>query len=222
VSESVADLRDRWPPLPPPLPSRRRPMPHAHSKAKRTPARITTPSRTVAVHQAPSAADTSACPAAPGGSQDSTDEALALCTPAKLPMRPCRLWVSRNSPSAITPVAKITRSRPRRELTSPPSTAGNLRFGYEQSAGDLNFTTLEFLDYLLSPGHTPGKPLALTCRSEEALTEAMVEWLERVQRDPSVNRLDLLTLSRAETAEQIELLLGACPRPGPAPGRDLW
>ena len=73
-------------------------------------------------------------------------------------------------------------------------------------------TTLELLDYLLSPGHADGMPVVLTCRSDELTSRALVEWLERAQRNRRVRRMDLAPLSELETGEQIALLLG---RPTP-------
>jgi hypothetical protein len=70
---------------------------------------------------------------------------------------------------------------------------------------------LELLDYLLAPGHALGVPVALTCRSEEPVNATVAGWLDRLQRNPRVRRLDLPSFSEAETAEQIELLLGARP-----------
>ncbi len=72
-------------------------------------------------------------------------------------------------------------------------------------------TTLEFLDYLLAPGRAPGFGVVLTCRSEEAPSQKLIEWLERLQRNAHIARLDLAPLTRAETAEQIALLLGQRP-----------
>jgi predicted ATPase len=71
--------------------------------------------------------------------------------------------------------------------------------------------TLELLDYLLTPGHAIGVPVVLTCRSEEAITPTLTEWLARLQRNPAVRRLDLPPLTESETAEQIEVLLGERP-----------
>jgi len=73
-------------------------------------------------------------------------------------------------------------------------------------------TTLEFLEYLLAPGRAPGVSVVLTCRSEEAPTEELTDWLERLHRNARVDRLDLAPLTRAETAEQITLLLGEPPQ----------
>lgn len=70
--------------------------------------------------------------------------------------------------------------------------------------------TLELLDYLLVPGHATGVPMVVTCRIEEA---PPTDWMERVQRNRRVDRLDLLPLTLAETAEQIELLVGERPAP---------
>jgi DNA-binding CsgD family transcriptional regulator/tetratricopeptide (TPR) repeat protein len=69
-------------------------------------------------------------------------------------------------------------------------------------------TTLELLDYLFSPGHA-GVPVVLTCRGEEAASETVSAWLDRLLRNPQVGRLDLAPLSEMETGEQIELLLGS-------------
>ena len=73
-------------------------------------------------------------------------------------------------------------------------------------------TTLEFLDYLLAPGHATGVPVVLTCRSDEAAaTPTLVDWLDRLHRNERVRRLDLAPLTEAETADQIELLIGERP-----------
>jgi DNA-binding CsgD family transcriptional regulator/tetratricopeptide (TPR) repeat protein len=69
-------------------------------------------------------------------------------------------------------------------------------------------STLELLDYLLAPGHETGAPIVITSRSEE---EPATGWLERAQRNSRIERLDLPPLTRAETAEQIELLTGSRP-----------
>jgi hypothetical protein len=74
-------------------------------------------------------------------------------------------------------------------------------------------TTLEFLDYLLAPGRATGVPMVFTCRSEEAQSTTLSDWLERLHRNQRVRRLELAPLTVEETAEQIELLLG--PRPSP-------
>ena len=74
-------------------------------------------------------------------------------------------------------------------------------------------TTVEFLDYLLAPGHVVDVPVVLTCRSEDSPPATLVDWLERVHRNPRVRRLDLPPLSEAETTEQIALLLGRRPSP---------
>jgi DNA-binding CsgD family transcriptional regulator len=74
-------------------------------------------------------------------------------------------------------------------------------------------TTLEFLDYLLAPGRGTGVPMVLTCRSEEAQSETLSDWLERLHRNQRVRRLELAPLTIEETAEQIELLLRAGPSP---------
>jgi tetratricopeptide (TPR) repeat protein len=73
-------------------------------------------------------------------------------------------------------------------------------------------TTLEFLDYLLSPRHSVAVPVVLTCRSDEDTGPTLTAWLERLQRNPRVERLDLPLLNEAETSAQIGLLLG---RPAP-------
>ena len=65
--------------------------------------------------------------------------------------------------------------------------------------------TIELLDYLLVPGHATGVPIVVTCRAEET---SPTGWVDRVQRNDRVDRLDLLPLTLAETAEQIDLLLG--------------
>ena len=72
-------------------------------------------------------------------------------------------------------------------------------------------STLAFLDYLLAPGHAPGVPLVLTCRSDEAPTPLVVDWFERVHRHPQVRRLELGPMTEMETGEQVELLLGHRP-----------
>lgn len=69
-------------------------------------------------------------------------------------------------------------------------------------------TTLEFLAYWLVPGHASGVPLVLTCRTEAKPPQRLADWLERLQRNSRVQRLDLLAMTEAETADQIELLLG--------------
>jgi predicted ATPase len=79
-------------------------------------------------------------------------------------------------------------------------------------------TTLEFLDYLLAPSHAVDVPVVITCRSEETPSAPLVELLERLHRNPRVHRLDLAPMSDAETAEQIELLLGRRPSPELAAG----
>jgi DNA-binding CsgD family transcriptional regulator len=72
-------------------------------------------------------------------------------------------------------------------------------------------STLELLEYLLAPGRVTGVPVLLTCRSEEAPTQSLVDWLDRMQRNSQVCRLDLPPLSQGETAEQVGLLLGQQP-----------
>ena len=69
-------------------------------------------------------------------------------------------------------------------------------------------TTLEFLDYLLSPGHVLPKRLLLTYRSGEPHPVEVEDWLDRLRRDSDVLVLELAPLTRSETAEQIEDLLG--------------
>ena len=69
-------------------------------------------------------------------------------------------------------------------------------------------TTLDFLDYLLSPGRgLPGK-LLLTYRSGEAHPAEVEDWLDRLRRVSGVLLIELPPLTRSETAEQIEGLLG--------------
>jgi predicted ATPase len=72
-------------------------------------------------------------------------------------------------------------------------------------------STLELLDYLLAPGHALGVRIALTCRSEEPVTPTVTGWVDRLQRNPRLRRLDLAPLSEAETGEQIQLVLGTRP-----------
>jgi DNA-binding CsgD family transcriptional regulator len=72
-------------------------------------------------------------------------------------------------------------------------------------------STLELIDYLLTSARATDVPMVLTCRSEEASSTALVGWLERLQRNPRVHRLDLTPLTEAETAEQIGLLLDQQP-----------
>jgi len=72
-------------------------------------------------------------------------------------------------------------------------------------------TTLEFLDYLFTPGHVPGLPVIVTCRSDEAAAEPLAEWLEKVRRGGHLTHLDLPPLTLTETADQIELLRNSRP-----------
>jgi DNA-binding CsgD family transcriptional regulator len=72
-------------------------------------------------------------------------------------------------------------------------------------------TSLDLLDYLMAPSGVTDVPLVVTCRSEQALSAELTDWLERAQRHPRITRLDLTALSLAETREQIELLLGEAP-----------
>ena len=72
-------------------------------------------------------------------------------------------------------------------------------------------TTLDLLDYLFTPGHVPGLPVVVTCRGDEADSEPLAEWLEKVRRGGSLTRLNLPPLTLAETADQIELLHGSRP-----------
>jgi DNA-binding CsgD family transcriptional regulator len=72
-------------------------------------------------------------------------------------------------------------------------------------------STLDLLDYLLAPGHALDVRIALTCRSEEPVTPSVTGWVDRLQRNPRVRRLDLAPLSEAETGEQIQLVLGTRP-----------
>src|SRR5262249_52685328 len=53
-------------------------------------------------------------------------------------------------------------------------------------------------------------PILITSRNEET---PATDWLERAQRNPRIERLDLPPLSREETAEQIELLTASRPTP---------
>jgi DNA-binding CsgD family transcriptional regulator len=73
-------------------------------------------------------------------------------------------------------------------------------------------STLDLIDYLLARGHGTGVPLVLTYRAEDEDTDpAGGEWLTRAVRNDRVHRLDLGALTRAETAEQIDLLMGQQP-----------
>jgi hypothetical protein len=73
-------------------------------------------------------------------------------------------------------------------------------------------STLDLIDYLLARGHGTGVPLVLTYRAEDEDTDpAGGEWLTRAVRNDRVHRLDLGALTRAETAEQIGLLMGRQP-----------
>jgi DNA-binding CsgD family transcriptional regulator len=69
-------------------------------------------------------------------------------------------------------------------------------------------TTLEFLDYLLSPGRSYPAKLLLTYRSGEAHRTEVDDWLDRLRRVGGVRFMELAPLTRSETAEQIEGLLG--------------
>jgi DNA-binding CsgD family transcriptional regulator len=69
-------------------------------------------------------------------------------------------------------------------------------------------STLELLDYMLAPSHETGAPMLITSRAEETPATG---WLERAQRIPRIKRLDLAPLTRDETADQIELLIGERP-----------
>jgi ATP/maltotriose-dependent transcriptional regulator MalT len=69
-------------------------------------------------------------------------------------------------------------------------------------------TTLEFLDYLLSPGRGLPEKLLLTYRSGEAHRADVEDWLDRLRRLSEVRFIELAPLTRSETAEQIEGLLG--------------
>jgi hypothetical protein len=51
----------------------------------------------------------------------------------------------------------------------------------------------------------------LTCRSEDAASQAVIDWLARLEGNPWIARHDLEPLTEPETTEQIELLLGARP-----------
>jgi DNA-binding CsgD family transcriptional regulator len=74
-------------------------------------------------------------------------------------------------------------------------------------------TTLEFLDYLLAPGHEIDVGVVMTCRGDETRDQIVTDWLGRVQRNPRIQRLDLAPLTLDETAEHLELLLGEPPDP---------
>jgi predicted ATPase len=74
-------------------------------------------------------------------------------------------------------------------------------------------STLELLDYLFAPGHAAGVPVLLTCRAEETSSRTLIDWLDRLQRNPRIRRRDLTPLTEEETSEQIELLLGQRPPP---------
>jgi DNA-binding CsgD family transcriptional regulator/tetratricopeptide (TPR) repeat protein len=69
-------------------------------------------------------------------------------------------------------------------------------------------TTLDFLDYLMSPGHGLPEKLLLTYRSGEADNAEVEDWLDRLRRLSGVLLMELAPLTRSETAEQIEGLLG--------------
>ena len=69
-------------------------------------------------------------------------------------------------------------------------------------------TTLEFLDYLLSPGRGLPEKLLLTYRSGEAHRADVEDWLDRLRRLSEVRFIELAPLTRSETAEQIQGLLG--------------
>jgi predicted ATPase len=69
-------------------------------------------------------------------------------------------------------------------------------------------TTVDFFDYLLTPGHATGVPMLLTFRSDDGATDLVGQWLQRAYRNDRVQRLDLAPMSLTETAEQIQLLVG--------------
>jgi hypothetical protein len=73
---------------------------------------------------------------------------------------------------------------------------------------DLHWTdgnTLDLLQHLLATG--VGVPLVGTLRTEDpAVPDEVAAWSARVRRLPNVNALELAPLTRAETAEQIDLL----------------
>jgi DNA-binding CsgD family transcriptional regulator/tetratricopeptide (TPR) repeat protein len=69
-------------------------------------------------------------------------------------------------------------------------------------------TTLEFLDYLLSPGRGLPDKLLLTYRSAETHRADVEDWLDRLRQRSDVRLMELALLTRSETAEQIEALLG--------------
>jgi predicted ATPase len=72
-------------------------------------------------------------------------------------------------------------------------------------------STMELLDYLLTPRHASDVRVALTCRSEEPLTSALADWIDRLQRNPRLQRLDLGPMSEAEIGELVGLLLAGPP-----------
>jgi DNA-binding CsgD family transcriptional regulator len=75
-------------------------------------------------------------------------------------------------------------------------------------------STLDLLEYLIAPGHEIGVPVVLTFRSEDDETPPNASrWLARAKRSQALEILRLATLSRTETAEQIELLTGEAPPP---------
>jgi tetratricopeptide (TPR) repeat protein len=65
-------------------------------------------------------------------------------------------------------------------------------------------STRDLLGYLLAPSHRTGVPLVLISRGEESDTG----WLQDLRRHGQVGWLAVQPLTRAETAEQIELLGG--------------
>jgi DNA-binding CsgD family transcriptional regulator/tetratricopeptide (TPR) repeat protein len=74
-------------------------------------------------------------------------------------------------------------------------------------------TTLDFLDYLMSPGHGLSEKLLLTYRSGEAHSVEVEDWLDRLRRINEVRLMELAPLTRSETAEQIAGLLGQAVSP---------
>lgn len=72
-------------------------------------------------------------------------------------------------------------------------------------------STLEVLEYLLTPGRTTGVPILLTCRMEEWSGHVLSDWVERMHRNPGVERLRLAPMTKEETAQQVTLLIGARP-----------
>jgi DNA-binding CsgD family transcriptional regulator len=68
-------------------------------------------------------------------------------------------------------------------------------------------STRDLLGYLLAPSHRTGLPMVLISRGEESDTG----WLQDLLRHGQLEWLSVQPLTRAETAEQIELLRGSVP-----------